>query len=197
MPKVAIVYHSGYGHTKVQAEAVARGAESVDGTEVSLHEAEQFNGPGEDKQYGPEWQPLMEADAIIFGCPTYMGSTSAVLKQFFEHSSGAWFVNAWKDKIAAGFTNSASQNGDKQNTIIDLWIFAMQHMMVWVGMDVMPGNNHSGGSVDDLNRLGCFSGALAQSNADEGPDVAPPQADRDTAAALGARVAKAAAQWNG
>ena len=195
MPKVAIVYHSGFGHTKVQAEAVARGAESVEGTEVSLHEAGDFGGPGEDKQYGPEWQPLQDADAIIFGTPTYMGSVSAVLKQFMEHSSAAWFVSAWKDKIAAGFTNSASQNGDKQKTMLDLFTFAMQHMMVWVGMDVMPGNNHSGGSVEDLNRLGGFSGALAQSNADEGPDVAPPKADRDTAAALGARVAKAAAQW--
>ena len=48
MAKVAIVYHSGYGHTKVQAEAVARGAASVDGTEVSLHPAEDFQGPGED-----------------------------------------------------------------------------------------------------------------------------------------------------
>ena len=195
MTKVAIVYHSGFGHTQVQAEAVARGARSVEGTEVSLHEAASFAGPGEDKQYGPEWQPLLEADAIVFGTPTYMGSVSAVLKQFMEHSSAAWFTSAWKDKIAAGFTNSASQNGDKQKTMLDLFTFAMQHMMVWVGMDVMPGNNHSGGSVNDLNRLGGFSGALAQSNADEGPDVAPPQADRDTAAALGARVAKAAARW--
>lgn len=197
MTKVAIVVHSGFGHTQVQAEAVARGARSVEGTEVSLHAAQDFDAPGEDKQYGPAWQPLMEADAIVFGCPTYMGSVSAGLKQFMEHSSAAWFGSAWKDKIAAGFTNSGSQNGDKQPTIGDLWRFAMQHMMVWVGMDVMPGNNSSTGSVDDLNRLGGFTGALAQSNVDEGPDVAPPKADQDTAAALGARVAKAAARWRG
>ena len=197
MTKVAIVYHSGFGHTEVQAQAVAEGARSVEGTEVSLHEAGSFEGPGEDKQYGPAWQALMDADAIVFGCPTYMGSVSAGLKQFFEHSSAAWFGSAWKDKIAAGFTNSGSQNGDKQHTIGDIFRFAMQHMMVWVGLDLMPGNNSSTGSVDDLNRLGGFTGALAQSNIDEGPDVAPPKADRDTAAALGKRVAEAAARWRG
>ena len=29
MTKIAVVYHSGFGHTKLQAEAVARGAEEV------------------------------------------------------------------------------------------------------------------------------------------------------------------------
>ncbi len=33
---VAIVCHSGFGHTRVQAEAVRSGAASVDGTEVHL-----------------------------------------------------------------------------------------------------------------------------------------------------------------
>ncbi len=34
MTRVAIVYHSGFGHTQLQAEAVHRGAASVDGTEA-------------------------------------------------------------------------------------------------------------------------------------------------------------------
>ncbi|MDJ0973072.1 MAG: flavodoxin family protein [Planctomycetota bacterium] len=194
MPSVCVVYHSGFGHTKVQAEHVAKGAEAVEGTEVHLLPAEDFKAPV-DHQYGPEWDVLMQADAIVFGCPTYMGSASAVLKQFMEHSSGAWFGAAWKDKIAAGFTNSASWSGDKLNTLQGIFIFAMQHQMVWVGLDLMPGNNSSTGTPEDLNRVGCFSGAMAQSNADEGPDVAPPEADRKTAEHLGRRVAEAAARW--
>ena len=58
---------------------------------------------------------LASADGIAFGCPTYMGSVSAKMKAFMEHSSGAWYGAAWKNKVAAGFTNSASWSGDKLN----------------------------------------------------------------------------------
>ena len=61
--------------------------------------------------------------------------------------------------------------------------------MVWVGQDLMPGNNSSTGSVNDLNRLGGFLGAMAQANSDQGPDVAPIISDFLTAEHLGERVA--------
>ena len=183
MPNVAIVYHSGYGHTKVLAEAVARGAASVDGAKVVLV-------PVEDVEM--HWDDLHASDAIVFGSPTYMGSVSAKLKAFMEETSKHWLDFKWRDKIAGGFTNSASQSGDKLNTLTDLVIFAMQHGMIWVGLDIPPGNNHSKGSVQDLNRLGAFLGAMAQSNADEGPDVAPPRADRETAERYGRRIAEVA-----
>ena len=64
---VAIVYHSGYGHTAVVAEHVAKGAREVPGVEASLYKAEDLSNP--DK--GP-WDQLAAADAIIFGAPTYM-----------------------------------------------------------------------------------------------------------------------------
>jgi len=180
MTKVVVVYHSGYGHTEVQAKAVARGAEKVEGTEVQL-----FNS--EDAQQN--WDALNAADAIIFGSPTYMGSASAQFKAFMDASSGIWYNRGWKDKVAAGFTTSASQSGDKLNTIVQLAIFAAQHGMIWVGNDLLPGNNSSSGSVNDLNRLGGSLGALAQANSDQGPDVAPLQSDLLTAEHLGERVA--------
>lgn len=194
MPSICVVYHSGFGHTKIQAEHVAKGAESVEGTEVHLVPVETLEA-AVDHQYGPEWDVLMKADAIAFGCPTYMGSVSAGMKQFMEHSSAAWFGSAWKDKLAAGFTNSGSWSGDKLNTLTDIFLFAMQHHMVWVGLGLMPGYNSSKGTPEDLNRVGCFAGAMAQSNTDEGPDVAPPKADRETAERLGRRLAEAAARW--
>ena len=67
--------------------------------------------------------------------------------------------------------------------------------MVWVGAGLMPGNNSSKSSITDLNRLGSYLGAMAQSNADEGPDVAPPEQDKKTAAELGRRVAEATKRW--
>lgn len=188
MTTVAVVYHSGYGHTAKQAQAVAKGVGLVLGVEALLV-------PVEDAD--KHWDDLAKADAIIFGAPTYMGSVSAPFKAFMDASSKAWFAQGWKDKIAAGFTNSASQSGDKLNSLIQIAVFAAQHSMIWVGTGLMPGNNSSKGSVEDVNRLGSFLGAMAQSNSDASPDQAPPPADLKTAELLGERVAKAAKRWAG
>ncbi len=182
MAKVAVVFHSGYGHTKAQAEAVARGAAAVPGTSAVLIPVDQVAARAAE---------LDQADAIVFGAPTYMGSASAAFKTFMEASSKGWMARAWQDKLAAGFTNSASQNGDKHNTLVELATFAMQHGMIWVGLGLLPGNNSSKGSVEDLNRLGGSIGALAQSNADQGLDGMQ-ASDLRTAEHLGGRVARLA-----
>ncbi len=188
--KVCVVYHSGYGHTARQAEAVAEGAGKVDDAVVNSIQVADLEDAESDA-----WSHLDEANALIFGCPTYMGSPSAELKKFMEASSGRWMEQKWSDKLAAGFTNSGSQNGDKQNTLVDIATFAAQHGMVWINLNIMPGNNNSKGSVDDLNRLGASLGAMAQSNIDEGPDVAPLASDLETARKLGERVAQCARRW--
>ncbi len=179
MSKVAVVYHSGYGHTAAVAKAVARGAAGVEGVEAQLISVTDID---------KHWDDLKTADALIFGAPTYMGGVSAQFKAFMDASAKVWFVQGWKDKIAAGFTHSGSQNGDKFNSVTQLFTFAMQHGMVWIGLGLMPGNNTSKGSVNDLNRLGGFSGALTQSNNDQGAEAIP-ASDLKTAEALGTRVA--------
>jgi multimeric flavodoxin WrbA len=186
MAQVSVVYHSGYGHTAKQAEAVARGARNVAGTKVHLISVDQAE---------KNWEILNNSDAIIFGAPTYMGSVSAPFKAFMDATSTIWYKQQWKDKIAGGFTNSGSQNGDKLNSLIQLAIFAAQHHMIWVGTGLMPGNNNSKGSVEDLNRLGSFLGAMSQSNNDQGPDVAPIQSDLKTAEAFGERIATVAKKF--
>ena len=186
MSSIAILYHSGYGHTAVVAKAVAEGAAQVAGTQVHLVPIEEFEAN----------QPQIDAaDAIIFGSPTYMGAVSGPFKTFMDATAKIWYGRGWQDKLAAGFTVSASQSGDKLATLQQLSVFAAQHGMVWVGLGLLPGNNNSKGSVNDLNRLGSFLGAMAQANADEGAEVTPPQSDRDTAAHLGRRVAEAAQRW--
>ena len=160
MRKVTVVYHSGYGHTKNQAEAVLAGIESVEGVESTLL-AITPEGTLEDS----EWEVLDQSDAIVFGSPTYMGMASWQFKKFADASSKRWFSQAWKDKIAAGFTNSASMNGDKHSTIHYFITLAMQHSMVWVGTGMMPANTKAS-TRDDINYLGSFAGYVSgQGNA--------------------------------
>jgi multimeric flavodoxin WrbA len=195
MVTVSVVYHSGGGHTKALAAYIARGAEQVEGVQVKLLEI-----TGEQVVQG-RWKEdaviaaLDHSDGIIFGAPTYMGSTSAIFKAFMEGAFGLWFEQRWKDKIAAGFTNSASQSGDKLNVLTDLSIFAVQLSMIWVGVGDPPGNNWSGGTVNDINRLGSWLGLMAQSNGDQGPELAPSQGDRLTAERFGQRVARITKRW--
>ena len=133
MTRIAIVYHSGYGHTKKQAEAVRAGA-------AELGEAELIAIDAEGNLPADGWERLEAADAIVFGTPTYMGMASWQFKKFADASSKPWFAQKWKDKIAAGFTNSASMNGDKLSTLHYLFTLAMQHSGIWVGTGMMPSN---------------------------------------------------------
>jgi NAD(P)H dehydrogenase (quinone) len=186
MNTVAIVYHSGYGHTAAIAQAVARGA-TVKGVETKLIAVTEID---------QHWDDLKQADAIIFGTPTYMGGVSAPFKAFMDASSKAWVAQEWKDKVAAGFTHSGSQGGDKFNTLTHLFTFAMQHGMIWTGLGLLPGNNSSKGSVNDLNRLGSSTGALTQSNTDQGADAIL-DSELRTAEHLGRRVALVTMQFAG
>ncbi|MGH2584392.1 MAG: flavodoxin family protein [Dehalococcoidia bacterium] len=185
--RVAIAYHSGYGHTAKQAEAVARGVRSLPDAEVELLSVDNLSEA--------LWQSLAGADAIIFGAPTYMGGPSGVFKTFADESSTVWFTDGWKDKIAAGFTNSGHMHGDKLNTLVYFAILAAQHGMHWVNLGMKGGWDTSEGSAEDLNRLGSWLGAMAQSNKDQSADVAPPESDLRTAEALGRRVAAVTRQW--
>lgn len=186
MSKVAIVYHSGFGHTQALAEAVAAGARAVAGTAVSLIPVAEAEARAAE---------LDAADAIIFGSPTYMGGLSAEFARFKDWTSSRWMQGAWRNKLAAGFTVSASWNGDKHNTLYQLLTLAVQHGMIWVGLGLPPGNNSSTGSIADLNRLGASIGAMGQANADQGVEGIA-ASDFKTFEALGRRVAEATQRWH-
>lgn len=186
MPFLAVVYHSGFGHTAAQARAVCEGALEVGKVESRMVFAEDAaEDPG----------LLAEAEAIVLGCPTYMGSASAEFKRFMDATSPIWLAQGWKDRIAAGFTNSGGHSGDKLSTLLQLMVFAMQHGMVWVGLGLPDGNNSSSTSHENLNRLGAYAGAMSQSNVDQGLDGMF-ESDLETARALGRRVAAATVRWD-
>jgi len=184
MTKIAVVFHSGYGHTLRMAQAVAEGA----GAQLVPIDAE-----GNLSENG--WETLNSSDAIIMGSPTYMGTVSWQFKKFADASSKPWFSQSWKDKVFAGFTNSATMNGDKLSTLHYLFTLAMQHSGIWVGTGLMP-SNAKAAQRNDINYVGSFSGAMAQSPSDSHPDEMLP-GDLDTAKLFGRRVAGVAAKFQG
>jgi NAD(P)H dehydrogenase (quinone) len=182
MPDIVVVFHSGYGHTQRMAQAVAQGA----GARLLAIDPEGNLPAG-------GWEQLEAADAIIFGSPTYMGSVSWQFKKFADASSRPWYAQAWKDKIAAGFTNSAGMSGDKQGTLLTLFTLAMQHGMIWVSQGLMPSNTRAA-KREDPNYLVSYSGAMAQSPSDAGAD-AMSSGDLETARLFGERVADIARRF--
>ena len=177
MTKTVVVYHSGYGHTQRVAQFVAEGAKA---TVIAID--------ADGNITDAEWETLNAADAVIFGSPTYMGSVSWQFKKFADATSKQWFGSAWKDKVAGGFTISASPSGDKLSTIQYFITLAMQQGMVWVGQPAMNDGN--------INRLGSNSGLMAQVGPTS-PAADIPQGDLDTAKAYGERVAAVAAKLRG
>jgi multimeric flavodoxin WrbA len=160
------------------AEAVAEGAKgeliAVD-AEGNITEA--------------QWTALGEADAIIFGSPTYMGSVSWQFKKFADASSKPWFSQQWKNKLAAGFTNSASMNGDKLSTLHYMITLSQQQGMLWVGTGMMPSNSKAA-TRNDVNYVASFAGLMTVTPSDASADEMVP-GDIDTAKKFGARVAEA------
>jgi NAD(P)H dehydrogenase (quinone) len=191
MAKIAVIFHSGYGHTRKQAEAVLAGASQAHGAAAELIAIDKDGNITD-----AEWELLAASDAIIFGSPTYMGGPSWQFKKIADASSKPWFSQAWKDKVAAGFTNSASMNGDKFSTIQYMITLAMQHSMVWIGTGMMPANTKAA-TRNDVNYVAGFSGALAQSPSDSSPEEGPPPGDLETARQFGNRVAAYAVKTRG
>ena len=181
-PAIAVIYHSGYGHTQRMAQSIAAGA----GAELIAIDA-QGNLPD------GGWETLQAASAIIMGSPTYMGSVSWQFKKFADASSKPWYTGAWKDKLFAGFTNSSALNGDKSSTLNYLFTLAMQHGGIWVSQGVMPCTSKSA-QRNDANYLGSYSGAIAQSASDAGAGEMAP-GDLETARSFGERVAQVASRF--
>lgn len=186
MARIAIVYFSGYGHTRKLAEAVSEGAARVQGTNVSTLAIDEDGNLTDD-----DWEILHAADAMIYGSPTYMGGPAWQFKKFADATSKPWFAERWKDKLAAGFTNSASTNGDKYATVAYFWTLSQQHAQIWVGTGILPANTKADGP-DKVNWTAGFGGVMAISPVDASPEEAPRNGDLETGRLLGERVASMA-----
>jgi multimeric flavodoxin WrbA len=151
--KLAVIYHSVHGHTEHIARHVHDGAKRVAGTDVHLRKAEDLaKAPDE----------LLAYDGLVLGSPTYLGGVSGPFKSFMDATGRLWRTQQLKGKLAAGFTVSSLPSGDKQSTLLSMFVFCMQHGMLWVGNPILP-EQHAGVPYDEAaNRLGSWSGMMAQ-----------------------------------
>jgi NAD(P)H dehydrogenase (quinone) len=192
MANVAIIYFSGAGHTHLMAEAIATGI-TQSSPDIQTH---LLRITGEQIEQG-RWrsdnfiQVLHQADAIVFGSPTYMGGVAAQFKAFVDAASRVWSQQGWKDKLAGGFTHSGGLSGDKQGTLLYLAINAAQHGMIWVGAGEITQPN-------GVNRLGSYLGVMGQSLPDfTGTKPAElDEGDRLSCELYGQRLAKAVTRWS-
>jgi multimeric flavodoxin WrbA len=175
--KIVIIYHSGYGHTKIVAEHIHKGAsrEIEEVTMLSTLEAQD------------NIELLHQARTLVFGSPTYMGTVSAEFKKFMEATGKFWYSQKWKDKLAAGFTNSSTLNGDKLNTLQQLALFACQHSMLWISTGILP-KFQNGKQQAEPNGLAGYLGLMTLSD-NETREVNEPQG-LETAELFGQRIAQ-------
>lgn len=188
-PQVAIVYHSGYGHTAVLAEHLARGVRDAGGEPVLLRIEKA------DQDFSSIIEAVTAADAVVFGTPTYMGDVSGPFKCFADATAAMMMARKWDGKLASGFTNSLSFSGDKLHALTSLVILAAQHGMHWITLGLPPQwVEASERGPNAVNRVGSFLGTAGQSD-NAAPEITPPPGDHETARLQGVRIAEAANRW--
>jgi NAD(P)H:quinone oxidoreductase type IV len=147
MVRIQVVFYSTYGHIYRMAEAVAEGARSVEGAEVSLfqvpelmpEEALEKSGARAAREafaHVPVIVPdqLREADAIIFGTPTRFGNMAAQMRNFLDQTGPIWFQGGLIGKVGSVFASTASQHGGQETTITSFHSTLLHHGMVIVGV---------------------------------------------------------------
>ena len=117
------------------------------------------------------WEQLAAAKMIVFGSPTYMGGASWQFKEVRRCLVQALVhpAQTWKDKLAAGFTNSATMNGDKLSTL-HYFFHALAAVRHAVGRHRLMPSNSKAATRNDVNYVGSFSGLMTVSPSDASPD---------------------------
>jgi flavorubredoxin len=104
MPKLLVLYYTRTGSTQKMAEAVAEGARTVQGVEVTL-------------SYNVEPEALAGFDAIIIGAPTYHHDMTLGMKMLFEDAAVKNI--SLKGKIGAAF-GSYGWSGEAPRMILEI-----------------------------------------------------------------------------
>jgi NAD(P)H dehydrogenase (quinone) len=142
MTKLLVLYYSTYGHVETLSSAIAEGARSVPGVEVTVKRVPETMTPEAAKQYGakldqaaPVADPkeLGNYDAIIFGTPTRFGNMAAQMRNFLDHTGGLWAKGALVGKVGSVFTSTGTGGGN-ESTIMSFVNTLMHHGMVYVGL---------------------------------------------------------------
>jgi multimeric flavodoxin WrbA len=180
MKKLGIVYHSPHGHTAHFARYVASGGRSVSAVTVQELPLESIETP----------HMLTDLDGLILGSPTYLGGVSGPFKSFMDSTGGLWRTQSLKGRLAAGFTVSSLPSGDKLSTLLSMFVFSMQHGMIWIGNPFLPGTMQGDVPEQAVNRLGSWTGAMAQAAHGTAPDQAFLPGDLSSAEMFGRNFAE-------
>lgn len=142
MPKVLVLYYSMYGHIETMAQAVAEGARSVEGAQVTLKRVPEIMPPDVAKQAGakldqaaPVASPkeLGDYDAILLGTPTRFGNMASQMRAFLDQTGGLWAKGALVGKVASVFTSTGTGGGN-ESTIMSTVTTLIHHGMIYVGL---------------------------------------------------------------
>lgn len=143
MTKVLVLYYSSYGHIESMANAIADGARSVDGTEVTVKRVPELVPEDAAKSAGikldqdaPVATPdeLADYDAIIFGTPTRFGMMASQMRNFLDQTGGLWQQGKLVGKVGSVFASSATQHGGQESTILSFHTTLLHQGMVIVGL---------------------------------------------------------------
>jgi NAD(P)H dehydrogenase (quinone) len=145
--KVQVIFYSMYGHIYRMAEAVADGARSVPGVEVSVHQVPELVPPDVLEESGASGarktfahipmakvDQMGDADAIIFGTPTRFGNMCAQMRNFMDQAGGLWMKGALIGKVGSVFASTATQHGGQETTITSFHTTLLHLGMVIVGV---------------------------------------------------------------
>ncbi len=142
MTKVLVLYYSLYGHIETMAAAVAEGAASVHGVEVTLRrvpetmteEATRLCG-GKLDQNAPVATPgeLADYDALIFGTPTRFGNMAAQMRNFLDQTGSLWQHGALVGKVGSAFSSTGTGGGN-ESTILTFIPTLLHHGLIYVGL---------------------------------------------------------------
>ena len=142
MKKVLVLYYSMYGHIERLAEAVAEGARSVPGVEVTLKRVAETMPEDVARNAGAKLdqpaalaspQELADYDAILFGTPTRFGNMAGQMRTFLDQTGGLWVKGALVDKLGSVFTSTGT-GGGSETTITSFWNTLAHHGMLIVGL---------------------------------------------------------------
>ncbi len=140
--KILVLYYSMYGHIETLAKAVAEGAGSIDGVEVSIKRVPDLVPEEVARKAGAKIEQaapfatvdeLANYDAIIFGTPTRFGNMCAQMRNFLDQTGGLWMNGSLNGKVGSVFTSTASQHGGHETTITSFHTTLLHHGMIIVG----------------------------------------------------------------
>jgi NAD(P)H dehydrogenase (quinone) len=143
MAKVLVLYYSMYGHVETMAYAVAEGARSSKGTDVTVKRVPDLVPEDVARKAGAKIDqaaPIATVDelplydGILFGTPTRFGNMCAQMRNFLDRTSRLWLNGGLVGKVGSVFTSTATQHGGQETTITSFHKTLLHHGMVVVGV---------------------------------------------------------------